>query len=194
MSVYSFKKIVLAKDVKIEQYDFYEKKSFRNRCLLAGPNGLLTLSVPVENGRNFRGVMKEVKICYKENWQLRHWRSIHDAYRKSPFFEWYMHDIKALFETRPVYLQDWNLQWLNWLLRISGIEKEITLTENYQQDYETEAEDMRSVVHPGNYLEFAKDLPVYMQVFSHKFPFAPNLSFLDMLLCDGPNAVERLKK
>lgn len=34
----------------------------------------------------------------------------------------------------------------------------------------------------------------YYQVFAEKFPFHPNLSVIDLLFCEGPNAVEIIKK
>lgn len=180
---------ILSKDtnVKIEQCEYFEKMSFRNRCFLAGPNGLLSLSVPVENGRNQRTIVRDVKISYRENWPLIHWRSLHDAYRKAPFFEWYMDDIKALFETRPVYLFDWNLKWLEWLIKQSGLSIQPGFTEQYQLTYASGELDLRSAITPKNYLQY-KGLPVYTQVFSHRQPFMPNLSFLDLLLCEGKRA------
>src|ERR1700727_1806827 len=72
---------------KIEQYLRMEKGLHLNRCYLAGPNNPLVLSVPLEAGRGQRTLWKDVKISYRENWGLRHWRSIHDGYRRSPGFE-----------------------------------------------------------------------------------------------------------
>ena len=40
--------------IEIEQYEYFQKMSFRNRCIIPGSNGLLQLSVPVEKGRNQR--------------------------------------------------------------------------------------------------------------------------------------------
>jgi hypothetical protein len=136
--------------------------------------------------------MKDVRICYKENWRLRHWRSIHDAYKKAPFFEWYMDDIMAFFQTEPILLQDWNRQWFDWLLKQLRLNIAAEYTTEYRQDYGAEVEDLRGFVHPGNYLEFAEGLPNYIQVFSHRQPFSPNLSILDMLLCVGPNTTHLL--
>ncbi|MBI2731325.1 MAG: WbqC family protein, partial [Sphingobacteriales bacterium] len=126
--VYLFKKSGIVTGIKIEQYEEYQKNSFRNRCILMGPNGLLPLSVPLVNGRHQKGLVRDIRICYKENWPLRHWRSIHDAYRKSPFFEVYMDDIKSFFESKPIFLFDWNLAWLEWLFKKSGSQCTISLT------------------------------------------------------------------
>lgn len=183
--VYFFKILFNSKDVKIEQYEFYQKMSFRNRCLLAGPNGLLPLSVPLEKGRNQRTLIRDVQISYKDNWQLIHWRSIHDAYRKSPFFEWYMDDIKSLFDKKPVFLFDWNLQWLEWLIRQSGQQISFGFTDSFIEKYPAEMMDWRNKITPKKYTDYSNGLSTYTQVFGHKNSFSPNLSALDLLLCEG---------
>ena len=42
----------------IEQYDSYQKQTYRNRCLIATANGVQALTVPVENEK---GEMKNEK-------------------------------------------------------------------------------------------------------------------------------------
>lgn len=187
-----FKYLIEVKDVKIEQYEYYQKFSFRNRCLLSGPNGILSLSVPLEDGRDQKRFVRDIRISYSEKWQLRHWRSIHDAYRKSPFFEEYMDDIKSFFETKPAFLFDWNWMWLQWLVKQSGIKTSIQLTSEYVREYLDNFLDLRNSITPKTYLEEADSLPRYVQVFSHKQLFIPNLSFLDLLLCEGPASLKML--
>ncbi|MBI1780828.1 MAG: WbqC family protein [Sphingobacteriales bacterium] len=189
---YFFKILFNSEDVKIEQYEFYQKMSFRNRCLLAGPNGLLSLTVPLEKGRNQRTSIREVPISYKDNWRLIHWRSIHDAYRKSPFFEWYMDDIKSLFDKKPEFLFDWNLQWLEWLIKQTGQQIKVGLTDSFVENYPAEVMDWRDKINPKNYLAYAKDIPKYTQVFENRNAFSPNLSALDLLLCEGKPGFSRL--
>ncbi|RTL56339.1 MAG: hypothetical protein EKK37_17880 [Sphingobacteriales bacterium] len=190
--VYFFKILFNCEDVKIEQYEYYQKMSFRNRCLLAGPNGLLSLSVPLEKGRSQRAMIKDVRISYKDNWRLIHWRSIHDAYRKSPFFEWYMDDIKSLFEKKHEFLFDWNLQWLEWLIKQSGQQIKTGLTDSFVENYPAGVVDWRNNINPKNYLNYANELPKYTQVFESRNGFNPNLSALDLLLCEGKPGFTRL--
>lgn len=47
----------------------YVKASYRNRCKVLSPNGVLTLSVPLSKATGARDTMKTVKISYEENWQ-----------------------------------------------------------------------------------------------------------------------------
>jgi len=72
--------------VDLDIYEIYRKMSFRNRCLIAGAQGIIHLSVPLLDGRNQQLPMNEVLISDTEKWQSRHFKSIRSAYNRSPFF------------------------------------------------------------------------------------------------------------
>ena len=57
-----YKILVEFSNIEIEQYETYQKMSFRNRCMVAGSNGVVGLSVPLEKGRGQRELMKNVRI------------------------------------------------------------------------------------------------------------------------------------
>ena len=43
-----YSKLFRSERAYIEIHDTYQKQSYRNRCLIAGANGILPLSIPVE--------------------------------------------------------------------------------------------------------------------------------------------------
>ena len=71
--------------VTIECFDTYARQTYRNRYEILGANGVQVLSVPVAKQPG-KPKMNAVRISYTENWQIRHWRAITSAYRKSAFF------------------------------------------------------------------------------------------------------------
>jgi hypothetical protein len=75
-----------ATNVEIFVSEGYKKMSFRNRCIVAGSNGLVNLSVPLENGRHQKGLLKDVRISYRDAWQTQQWRTLTSCYSKSAFF------------------------------------------------------------------------------------------------------------
>ena len=81
-SIYFYKTLTEGKILQIERYEHYQKVSFRNRCYIAGPNGIILLSVPLSKGKNQRTVMKDVRISNEENWQALHWKTLTSAYRR----------------------------------------------------------------------------------------------------------------
>jgi hypothetical protein len=166
--------------------------SFRNRCLIAGAQGIISLSVPLKNGRNQMLPVNEVQISETENWQSRHFRSICSAYNRSPFFEFYADELKDLFQKQVNLLEEWNLICLEWLKKKLDWPAEIRFTKS-SLPYGAEGwDDYRNRVVPKNYFQWN---PVkYRQVFEERVGFFPNLSVIDLLFNTGKEAGELLRK
>jgi len=170
-----------------EQYETYQKMSFRNRTLVAGANGIISLSIPLEKGRDQKMRIKEVRIDKRKNWQAQHWKSIESSYNRSPWFDHYREDLIALFQKRVSHLFDWNIICFEWTMEKLGLNSGISFSENYQVQYDPGSHiDRRNQILPKNYFQY----PVvkYRQVFEERLGFLPNLSVLDLLFCEGRNA------
>jgi hypothetical protein len=112
--VISFSTLLKYKDVDFCLYDPWVRQRFRNRMILAGANGLLVLSIPLEGGRNQKGIYRDIRIDHGGDWQKRHWRSLFSAYGKSPWYFQYADGLEALYRVREKFLVDWNLRCLEW--------------------------------------------------------------------------------
>jgi hypothetical protein len=184
--------LFLYTNIKIEQYDNYQKMSFRNRCVVVGSNGPVNLSVPLEKGRNQKQLMKEVRISYSDNWQVQHLRTLESCYSRSPFFEYYRDGVWALLQKQPVFLLDQNMAILEWLQKTLKLPGTISLTDSYLKEYPPEIADRRNTILPKKMQD--SPFPVtYTQVFEDRLGFIPNLGILDMLFCCGPNTKTILK-
>ncbi|RPD41618.1 WbqC family protein [Chitinophaga barathri] len=192
-SIYFYKTLIEGQILQIERYEHYQKVSFRNRCYIAGPNGVILLSVPLSKGKNQRTVMKDVRISNEENWQGLHWKTLTSAYRRSPFFEYFEPELEGLYERRFDFLLDWNMACLEWANKALGISPEIRLTDSFQKTYDPAAGiiDKRDHMVPGQLP--AAGAPEYTQVFGERTGFFPNLSILDLLFCEGKRGLELLK-
>lgn len=181
-----FYKTLIEHDIlQIEKYEHYQKLSFRNRCYVAGPNGRMILSVPLTRGKNQRTVMKDVRISNDEKWQALHWKTLVSAYRRSPWFEYYEADMQGLFEKPFEFLLDWNLACFEWVNSKLGINMPLTFTESYQKDVPG-ITDARDTILPN---VIRDDAPRYTQVFQERTGFIPGLSILDLLFCEGKQAM-----
>lgn len=169
-----------AENVLIEQHEHFQKISYRNRAYVAGPNGLICLSVPLQGGRNQRIIMKDVKISTDENWQALHWKTLVSCYRRSPYFEYFEETVRTFYEQKFDYLMDANLASLKVITDLLQIKKEYKLTEEYTIQTES---DFRSTYLPKNRKHTSQT--EYIQVFSDRNGFEPNLSMLDYLFCAG---------
>lgn len=175
-------------NIKIEACESYQKMSFRNRCMVAGSNGVVNLSVPLEKGRSQKELMKDVRISHSSNWQAQHWRTIESCYSRAPFFEFYRDGVRSLFEKKEVFLLDLNLKILEWLKKALKSTSAVSVTETYQKLYPESVTDLRNNILPKNYLEGYDD-DKYVQVFEDRIGFQPNLCVLDKLFCGGAGSI-----
>jgi hypothetical protein len=169
-----------ADNVLIEQYEHFVRTSYRNRAYVAGPNGVIALSVPLAGGRNQRTIMKDLKVCNDEDWQSLHWKTLASCYRRSVYFEYYENDLRPFFEKRYEYLMEVNIASLEMIMKLLQIKKEYQLTNQYETKVDL---DYRNTFLPKG--RSNSEQPTYIQTFSDRNGFEPNLSMLDYLFCCG---------
>lgn len=172
----------------------FEKMSYRNRYCIAGANGLITLSIPLQQGRSQRLPLKEVQIANKEDWQTQHWRTITSAYRRTPYFEHYEHSLQTLFDRPFEHLTDFNFAAIHWLKQQLKTNFTERIADHFQKEYADSAFDIRQKQKPSAEKKSAEDYPKYYQLFEDRIGFQPNLSLLDLLFSEGPYAVQWVKK
>ncbi|MGE7777345.1 WbqC family protein [Chitinophaga sp. NPDC101104] len=187
-----YKTLIECEKVRFERMEHYQKVSFRNRCYIAGPNGMILLSVPLVKGKNQRTVMKDVRISNLEPWQQLHWKTLTSAYRRSPWFEYFEPELEMLYEKEFEYLLDWNLACFEFANRALGFAPLVEMTDAFEKDYnnDTTILDFRDKMVPGQVPENPVE---YTQVFGERTGFLPNLSILDLLFCEGKRGLELLK-
>jgi WbqC-like protein family len=195
---YNFSNIVF------EQYESYQKMSFRNRCQIVGAEGVINLSIPLVRGRDQKALMKDVRISAAQPWQSQHWKTIVSCYSRSPWFEFYRDELEELYRKPCDFLLDWNLVCFEWTLKVLGISIPVSLTDRYEKEYAPDrATDWRGKILPkyregmaGLSVTGSADdwgMPPYRQVFSERIGFIPNLSVLDLLFCEGKQAIRYLR-
>jgi hypothetical protein len=181
-----FATMATAGELKLEAHEHYQKGSYRNRCYIAGPNGVLRLSVPLLKGKHEQLPVRYTLIAYHDDWPRHHWQSLRTAYGNAPFFEYYADRIKAVLFDRPATLWDLNTAMLRVLLDYWSLPPALAFTDTYRFDYEPGTEDLRNRVDTGGPLPASWKPVAYPQVFEEKNGFLENLSVLDLLFCTGP--------
>ena len=177
-----------ADTVFLEHCEFYEKQSYRNRCNIAGANGQLALTIPVEKSKGSRMLTRDVRISEHSDWQLQHWRSIESAYNSTPFFEYYKDDLIPFYEKNWTFLWDFNTEIQTKMLELLDLQVDIQLTKEYKVDFDENVQDVRNSIHPKKETEVGS-FKTYYQVFEQRFGFIPNLSSIDLLFNMGNESI-----
>ena len=183
--------IAQTEKVVFEVEDNYQKQTYRNRAYIAHSNGELLLNIPIKHDKT--GKRQKTKNVVVENdfpWQELHWKSLQSAYRTSPFFEYYEDDLAPLFTETVDSLMNHNLRIAEVLCELIGIEVEISKTNSYE--ISPEIQDLRFLINAKRKSNFQPE--EYTQVHGANHPFLPNLSVLDLLFNEGPNALTYLEE
>ena len=176
---------LLREECVIDLGEHYVKRSERNRTSILSANGVMPLTVHVENANRMRQKMRDVRIDYSKRWQHQHWVSILSAYKSSPYFDYFADDIEPFYRREWQFLVDYNREYLQVLLKLLGSKCEVKYSEQYVVAAEGDL-DLR----PKNKNGFTFVSEPYFQVFSDRMPFQANLSILDLVMCEGPSAID----
>lgn len=185
-----FSKILSYPEIIIDIHETYSKQSYRNRAEILGANGILNLIIPVKKPYGNRTKTCDIQLDYDTPWMQVHWKAIISAYRNSPFFEYFEPELRPYYWKKEKYLADWNLGLTEALLLMTGTEKELKLSHGYIKNPGESEADFRDLIHPKKKDRIdAEFSPIpYFQVFSDRYGSFPNLSFIDLMFNEGPQA------
>ncbi len=168
--------------------DHFQKQTYRNRYYIYGSNGKLNLNIPTKHNKSSK-LYKDTEICYDNNWNKNHLKSLNSAYQSSPFYEFYIDNLIPLFEVNEKYLVDFNIKTFNLVNNLLDINIEVNFTKEYNN--EPKELDLRNYFNSKK--ESSQEFDSYIQVFSYEKGFIKNLSILDLIFNEGPNALTYLE-
>ena len=195
---------VQADAVIIEAHEHFQKGTYRNRCHIAGANGMQVLSVPLRRNKEIgeNKSIQNIKIAYDVDWQKQQWRTLQTAYGSAPFWDFYAPVFDHFFTEHFEYLLDYNVEIIKTIFKLLKIEKNVTLSlSGTYNDVFTdggttsrllrEGSDFRSIISPK--IKSSINPIKYSQLFNDRYEFIPNLSVLDLLFCCGNQSLSILK-
>lgn len=188
-----FKEVVKPTTIWFENEDNYQKQTYRNRTYIYGANGKLLLNIPVKHlnapGVKLHQKYKDVRIENDFKWQQLHWKSLKSAYQTSPFFEYYEDDFAPLFHGKEDFLMEFNYKCFDLVCECLQLTVDFKKTAEYFRE-PPGIIDRRDLINAKT----SREVPEYIQVFQDKKGFIQDLSILDLLFNEGPNAINYLRE
>ncbi len=174
-------------EVCFEVNESFPKQTFRNRAYFLTSNKIQPLIIPVKYSN--RDKTADVKVDYSQRWIKDHWGAFYSAYGKAPFFEYFGEEFKGIWEMKKEDLVDVCFEFMSLVFKILQLDIKVSYTSDFQKHYEN---DFRNVVNPKKPFSDRKiyDPTPYAQLFGDTF--VPNLSIVDLIMCEGPNAAQIL--
>ena len=173
----------------LEGHETYQKRSYRNRILIADAQGKRVISIPLVKGKHEQQSIREVKISYDTAWDTSLTKLIKAAYGSAPYFEYYYDDIVDIIQKGHTYLWELSYDLLEYVLKCIGCGTEMIISGQFLRDYDDDFYDARGHFLPTREVHLT---PTYDQVFMERHGFIGDLSILDMLMCCGPETSIRI--
>ena len=186
---------LLSGEAVIDLHENYQKQSYRNRAEILCANGVMSLTVPVRKPHNEKVLTRDIAIDNSKKWRHQHLHAIISSYSRSPYFEHYEEAVTALYGVRYETLAELNAACMECVCRLLKVGPQVAFSDGYLLAGDGDT-DLRSALSHKPRLH--RDDPCfvpepYEQTFSDRFGFVPNLSVIDLLMNEGPLAVDVIR-
>ncbi len=180
----------------LDQHEYFQKQTYRNRFDILSVNGIQTLTVPVESTNGQRQQLRDIRISAEYSGK-KTLRAIRSAYGNSAMYDFLERDLEELFLKEEKFLFDFNMKAHDWTCRwYPQIHKGRLIESKIPEERLAEPK-----IHFVKEMEVERwkvrgtrpvELKSYPQVFSDRFPFEKDLSILDAIFNLGKTSVNSL--
>ena len=148
--------------------------------------------IPVSFSSSKKEKLKDIRICYNNNWQKNHLKSIQIAYRSSPYFEFFEDYFIEVFEKKEEFLIDITIKSIAIMFKILEKDLKFKFTSSFQDNYNSDS-DFRNLSIRNSKAKTNLIQP-YTQVFETEHGFISNLSIIDLVFNEGLNSLSYFNK
>lgn len=189
-SVYYLAMISLHGSYQIEQYENYNKGSFRNKSLISSNEKNQFLIVPLQKGKHQSQPIRDVRISYDVDWIRPMMQRLQTEFGGLPYYAYYIEDLNHIFLKEWTYLFDLNSRLLEYVIDKISIQR-LTYTTHFQSEVGSSVMDLRDRINPRYFKENPALLaPVEVEYFT----FVPGHSIIECLFMYGPETEMVIRK
>lgn len=207
---------------RVDHFVFYDdvqytKKDWRSRNYIKSKNSNLLLSIPVKTKGKFSQLIKDTVVNNEIGWQTKHYKSIVNCYKRSPFFERYHFILEELYlNNKWNLLSEFNVFSTKLISKAINIDACWHLSSDLSKSGTKFGSKVINICHelkcnhfingPSSknfmdlnlfkkndiFVEFIEyEYPTYQQLYN---PFSHHVSILDVIFNCGPNSINVIRK
>ena len=171
-------------EIEVEAWESFPKRTYRNRCVIAGVNGTQMLTVPVVKCDS-KQLTKDVRISYQTPWQRQHWMALKSAYEHTPYFRYYEEYLIPYYEKQWTYLMDFDMELHDTICQL--LHNQPTRQGNRTRTTQSwQGKELEWIWDEKNEHDYTE----YYQIFATKNGFQKNLSIIDLLMNMGAEGIK----
>jgi len=163
----------------LEQDEYFQKQTYRNRFDILTGNGVQTLTIPVESTGGERTLLRDIRISPEYSGK-KTLQAIRSAYGNSAMYDFIEQELEELFLKEEKFLIDFNTRAHEYSIKWFGLLAKEKIADGTVDD-KWKQRGTRPV-----------ELRSYPQVFSDRVPFEKDLSILDAIFNLGKTSVKAL--
>jgi hypothetical protein len=163
----------------LEQDEYFQKQTYRNRFDILTGNGVQTLTIPIESTGGKRTLLRDIRISPEYSGK-KTLQAIRSAYGNSAIYDFIEQELEELFLKEEKFLIDFNTMAHEYSIKWFGLLAKEKIADGTVDD-KWKQRGTRPV-----------ELKSYPQVFADRFPFEKDLSILDAIFNLGKTSVKAL--
>jgi hypothetical protein len=163
----------------LEQDEYFQKQTYRNRFDILTGNGVQTLTIPIESTGGERTLLRDIRISPEYSGK-KTLQAIRSAYGNSAMYDFIEQELEELFLKEEKFLIDFNTRAHEYSIKWFGLLAKEKIADGTVDD-KWKQRGTRPV-----------ELKSYPQVFADRFPFEKDLSILDAIFNLGKTSVKAL--
>jgi hypothetical protein len=163
----------------LEQDEYFQKQTYRNRFDILTGNGVQTLTIPIESIGGERTLLRDIRISPEYSGK-KTLQAIRSAYGNSAMYDFIEQELEELFLKEEKFLIDFNTRAHEYSIKWFGLLAKEKIADGTVDD-KWKQRGTRPV-----------ELKSYPQVFADRFPFEKDLSILDAIFNLGKTSVKAL--